>query len=170
MQKFPATILRLFQVYGSKQDSNRVLPHIIKGCLNNKKFPVSRGDQIRDFCYIDDVVNAIFLALASKKSNGEIFNIGADKHWSIKEIAILVADIARKHGIEANIEHKEARHEVKHAFCDHSKAKELLDFKDDTDIIVLIEKVFEWAKAQPDRKVKLMDYEVEKGIYSFWKT
>ena len=79
IQKFPVTILRLFQVYGPKQDSNRILPQIIKGCFDNKKFPVSRGDQIRDFCYVDDVVNAIFLALTSKKSNGEIFNIGSRK-------------------------------------------------------------------------------------------
>ena len=86
IRKFPATILRLFQVYGPKQDSNRVLPQIIKGCLNNEKFPVSRGDQIRDFCYIDDVVNAIFLALTSKKSNGRIFNIGSGKPKKIKQV------------------------------------------------------------------------------------
>ena len=62
------------------------MPQIIKGCFDNKKFPVSGGDQIRDFCYVDDVVNAIFLALASKKSNGEIFNIGSRKPKKIKQV------------------------------------------------------------------------------------
>ena len=85
IQKFPVTILRFFQVYGSKQDKNRVLPQIISGCLNDKKFPVSKGDQIRDFCYVDDAVNAIFLALASKKANGEIFNIGSGKPVKIRQ-------------------------------------------------------------------------------------
>ena len=83
-KKFPVTILRFFQVYGPKQDENRFLPQIIKGCLNNKKFPTSNGNQVRDFCYISDVVNAIFLALVSKKANGEIFNIGSGKPIKIK--------------------------------------------------------------------------------------
>lgn len=85
-KKFPATILRFFQVYGPKQDENRVLPQIINGCLKNKKFPATKGQQIRDFCYIEDAVNAIFLALSSKKSSGEIFNIGSGKPLKIKKI------------------------------------------------------------------------------------
>jgi len=93
IKKFPATILRLFQVYGSKQDSNRVLPQIIQGCLNNKKFPVSKGDQIRDFCHVDDVVNAIFLNLTSKKNKGEIFNIGSGKPKKIKKVIIQICKI-----------------------------------------------------------------------------
>ena len=86
IKKFPTCILRFFQVYGPKQDSNRVLPQIIKGCLNGKKFPVSKGEQVRDFCYIDDVVDAIFLILKIKKKNCEIFNIGSGKPIKIKKI------------------------------------------------------------------------------------
>ena len=37
-QKFPVTILRLFQAYGPKQDSNRILPYLIENCKKNKKF------------------------------------------------------------------------------------------------------------------------------------
>ena len=60
-KKFPSTILRLYLAYGPKQDINRFIPIIIDGCLNNKKIPLSKGNQIRDFCYIDDVLKAIFL-------------------------------------------------------------------------------------------------------------
>ena len=95
-KKFPVTILRFFQVYGPKQDENRFLPQIIKGCLNNKKFPTSSGDQVRDFCYISDVVNAIFLALVSKKANGEIFNIGSGKPKKIKYVINQVLKIIGK--------------------------------------------------------------------------
>ena len=97
-EKFPVTILRFFQVYGPKQDQNRFLPQIIRGCINNKKFPVSEGNQIRDFCYIDDVVQAIFLALKSKKSNGEIFNIGSGNPLKIKKaINIIKKKIGKGH-------------------------------------------------------------------------
>jgi UDP-glucose 4-epimerase len=58
---------------------------------------------------------------------------------------------------------------VKIAYSDHTKAKQMLDFKDWTDIRVLVEKMFDWALTQPKREVKYMNYEVEKNIYSFWK-
>ena len=86
IRKFPVTILRFFQVYGPKQDQNRILPIIINGCLNNKIIPLSKGNQIRDFCYIDDVLKAIFLTLVSKETNGEIINIGSGKPTKLKEV------------------------------------------------------------------------------------
>ena len=95
-EKYPATILRFFLVYGPKQDDNRILPQIIRGCKQNKKFPVSKGNQSRDFCYIDDVVKAIFLTLNSKKTNGEIFNIGSGKPIKIKKVVTQICKIIGK--------------------------------------------------------------------------
>ena len=95
-KKFPTTILRLFQVYGPQQDQNRIFPQIIKGCLKNEKFPVSHGNQVRDFCFIDDVIRAIFLALLSKKTNGEIINIGSGKPQKIKQIIKKIRNIIGK--------------------------------------------------------------------------
>jgi len=95
-KKLPVAILRLFQVYGPKQDENRFFPQIIKGCLNNKKFRTSKGNQVRDFCHIDDVVNAIFLALDSQKANGEIFNIGSGKPKKIKYVIKQILKIIGK--------------------------------------------------------------------------
>ena len=79
INNFPVTVLRFFLVYGPLQDTNRVLPEVIQNCLNDTKFPTTKGDQYCDFCYIDDVVRAIFKTLNSKKSNGEIINIGYGK-------------------------------------------------------------------------------------------
>ena len=95
-QKYPAVILRFFSVYGPKQDKNRVLPQIIDGCLKNKKFPVSKGNQYRDFCSVNDVVNAIFLSLNSKKVVGEIVNIGSGKPKKIKTVVKLVRKLIGK--------------------------------------------------------------------------
>lgn len=83
---FPSTIIRLYLVYGPKQDINRVIPITIKNALEDKKFDCSNGLQYRDFVYIDDVVNAILKILKSKKTNGEIINIGSGKPLRIKEL------------------------------------------------------------------------------------
>ena len=85
-KKFPATILRLYLAYGPRQDINRFLPIIIKGCIKNKKFPCSKGNQLRDFVHVDDVVDAIIKSLISKNARGQIINIGSGKPKKIKNL------------------------------------------------------------------------------------
>ncbi len=85
-KKFPVTILRLYQSYGPRQDFNRFIPIIIKGCLKNKKIPCSDGNQLRDFVYVDDVVDAIFSSLIKKNAKGQVINIGSGKPKKIKTV------------------------------------------------------------------------------------
>ena len=87
---FPSTIIRLYLVYGPHQDTNRVIPIVINNSIKKKKFDCSPGNQLRDFTYIDDVVNAIFKTLHSKKSNGEVINIGYGKSKKIKNIIKMI--------------------------------------------------------------------------------
>ena len=51
-----------------------------------KEFKVSEGDQLRDFCYIDDTINAIYKILFSKKTKGKILNIGSGRPITIKKM------------------------------------------------------------------------------------
>lgn len=99
----------------------------------------------------------------------EIFNIGSDKEYEIKEIAQLTKEIGEKFGYCPKIEHLEARNEVIDAFCNHNKAKLILGFEDHTNIYSSVTRMFSWAKDQPERKVRNMKYEVEKNIYGYWK-
>ena len=85
-KKFPSTILRLYQAYGPKQDLNRFLPIIIKGCIKNKKFPCSKGNQSRSFVHVEDVVDAILKSLTNKSARGQIMNIGSEKPIKIRKI------------------------------------------------------------------------------------
>ena len=83
-ENFPSVSLRLFLTYGPGQDSGRFLPQIIRGCLENRDFSVSKGEQLRDFCYVDDVVQAVFAALRTDSAVGEVFNIGSGVGISIR--------------------------------------------------------------------------------------
>lgn len=100
---------------------------------------------------------------------GETFNIGADKEFSINEVCNIVIDIANEFGIKATKVHLEKRNEVHTAYCDHKKAKQLLNFSDNTDIKQTIREMFSWALKEPNRQIKNMNYEIEKNMYSFWK-
>ena len=84
--KFPVTIVRLYQIFGPYQDLNRFIPVVINSCKDNKDFPCSHGRQYRDFLYIDDLIDAIFLILRNPKATGEIFNVGSGKPLKIRNI------------------------------------------------------------------------------------
>ena len=95
-ENFPITVLRLFLVYGPSQKKDRLIPQVISGCLKKKNFPVSKGNQLRDFCYVDDVINAIILSLVKKKSLGEVFNVGSGKPVPVKFIINKISKIIKQ--------------------------------------------------------------------------
>jgi nucleoside-diphosphate-sugar epimerase len=90
---FPAVVLRLFLTYGPGQDQKRFLPQIIKGCLDDRAFPTSAGEQLRDFCYIDDTVRAIYRVFESETANGQVFNVGSGEPEAIKDVINMVCGI-----------------------------------------------------------------------------
>lgn len=83
---FPGVVLRLFLTYGPHQSQARFLPQVIDCCLADKEFPVTEGNQIRDFCHVDDVVDSILLVLRSNDADGHIFNIASGNPVSIREV------------------------------------------------------------------------------------
>ena len=125
------------------------------------------GEQTRAFSDIKYYMEPFDRLLT--EYDGETFNIGADKYFTLNEVADAVQKVGKKYGYEVPIEHGEPRHEVKHAYCDHTKAKSMLQFSDGTNLEELIESMFVWAMKQPNRKVKTMEYEVTKDIYDYWR-
>jgi nucleoside-diphosphate-sugar epimerase len=84
--KFPCVILRLFIAYGPLQREERLIPYVIKNCLQNKKFYIKKKSVIRDFCFIDDVIEAILILMKSKNCYGNIFNIGYGKGYKVSDL------------------------------------------------------------------------------------
>jgi len=91
-------ILRYFNVYGPGQSSSGQYAPVIGKFLNqkNNNEPITifgTGNQVRDFIYVEDVVNAnIFAAKSTRKFFAEIFNVGTGTGYSIKELANLISD------------------------------------------------------------------------------
>jgi len=92
-EKFPAVILRPFLVYGPGQDVGRFIPQIVKGCLNSQIFPTSEGVQLRDFCFVEDFVQAIFLSLDNEGAYGEVINVASGIPVSIKHMINMIVEI-----------------------------------------------------------------------------
>ncbi|MDC1359604.1 NAD(P)-dependent oxidoreductase [Gammaproteobacteria bacterium] len=92
-EQFPSTTLRLFLCYGPGQDVQRFLPYLISQCVTNEEIKVSPGEQLRDYCYIDDIVAAVFLAMSDKYANGKVYNIASGQPISIRSVVEKVVGI-----------------------------------------------------------------------------
>jgi nucleoside-diphosphate-sugar epimerase len=125
---FSSVILRLFLVYGPGQDNKRFLPQIINGCLSNECFPVSAGEQLRDFCFVEDVVRGILLALKSDRVNGQIINLASGQPVTIRKMIELVRQLTG-HGAPKFGELPYRIGENMGLYADIGKAKELLKWE-----------------------------------------
>ena len=162
----PHNVLGIYQNIWDKY--RNVIGIFIRKTLNGQPILVyGDGEQTRAFSDIKYYMEPFDRLLT--EYDGETFNIGADKHFTLNEVADAVQKVGKKYGYEVPIEHGEPRHEVKHAYCDHTKAKSMLQFRDETNLEELIESIFVWAMKQPNRKVKNMEYEVTKDIYDYWR-
>lgn len=166
------SIVRPHNVLGINQNIwdkyRNVIGIWIRRALNNLPILVyGDGSQRRAFSDIQFYLSPF--EQLSTDHDGEIFNLGADEPHTLLEAAQIVQRVATKYGFNVPIEHVEARHEVKYAYCSHVKAKELLGFQDNTNLETLIETMFHWAASQPNREVKHMQYEITKNIYEYWK-
>jgi UDP-glucose 4-epimerase len=162
----PHNVLGIYQNIWDRY--RNVIGIFIRKTLNGQPILVyGDGEQTRAFSDIKYYMKPFDKLLTD--CDNEIFNIGADKYFTLNEVAKTVQEIGKKYGYEVPIEHGEPRHEVKHAYCNHDKAKNLLKFKDDTKLEELIDSIFVWAMKQPNRKVKTMEYEVTKDIYDYWR-
>jgi nucleoside-diphosphate-sugar epimerase len=94
------TVLRLTNTIGPGmriKDARQTFVGIwVRSLIEGKPFEVWGGDQLRDFNYVDDVVDAFLAAAVSDKANGKIFNLGGDRVVSLKQLADTLLSIGVK--------------------------------------------------------------------------
>lgn len=86
-----SSALRLTNTYGPgmriKDTRQTFLGIWIRLLIEGKSFEVWGGEQLRDYTYVDDVVDALLIAAISNKSEGKIFNLGGDCVISLRDTA-----------------------------------------------------------------------------------
>ena len=143
---FPGVVLRFFLVYGPGQDNKRFLPQIINGCLNNIEFKTSEGKQLRDFCYIDDVIEAMIKAAALPQSKGKVINIASGTPVMIKDVIQKVM-LFTDGGKPMWGAHPYRVGENMQLYADISLAKNLLHWEPQVSLDVGLKKTIEYYKA-----------------------
>jgi nucleoside-diphosphate-sugar epimerase len=82
--------LILSTIYGSGEDQKRLIPYLITSIKDKTPIALSSGEQIRNYIFVDDVVELILDILNDKSLASGVFNVCGDQHFSIKEIATKV--------------------------------------------------------------------------------
>ena len=116
-------IFRPHNVYGERQNIadpyRNVIGIFMRQALQGEMMTLfGDGSQTRAFTHIDDVALAIATAAQRETAYNQVFNIGADKPYSVNELSECVA---RALGVECRRQYLPARNEVLHAFSDHAK-------------------------------------------------
>jgi UDP-glucose 4-epimerase len=164
-------IIRPHNVYGVKQNIwdkyRNVLGIWMYQHLNGDDITIfGDGEQTRSFSYIDDILEPLWNSAIRPEASQEIINLGGIEKISVNEASSVLLQVIGN-GTRTYLE---PRHEVRHAIPTFEKSIHLLGFEHKTNLSEGLYKMWEWAKSQPNRKQFIWpEYELEKGIYSFWK-
>lgn len=158
-------IIRPHNVYGVKQNIwdkyRNVLGIWMYQILNDEPMLIyGDGEQTRAFSFIDDCLESFWNAAVKEEAPKQIVNVGREIGCTINEVAKILCEIT---GYD-KVEYREARHEVKYATTTADKSKKFLGYKQSTTLKDGLDKM------QPKREqFKWGNYEIEKGIYIYWK-
>jgi UDP-glucose 4-epimerase len=163
------TIFRPHNVYGRHQNVGDKYRNVIgifmrQAFLGEPLTVFGDGSQTRAFSHVSDIVRPMVGSLL-RDCPGETFNIGGEQVLSILEVAEKVQALFPG----SSIRHVPERYEVKHAFCDHSKARELLEFAPTTAFDFGLARMADWVKSAGVRWTTTPDIEIETGLPVFWQ-
>jgi UDP-glucose 4-epimerase len=165
-------IIRPHNVYGIKQNIwdkyRNVLGIWMYQHLNGQPMTIfGDGTQTRAFSFIDDSLEPLWKASFKLEASKQIINLGGIEEVSINEASKILREVIG----EGEILYLEGRHEVKHSIPTFQKSIDILDFNYKTSMKDGLTIMWDWAKKQPMRERFIWPfYELDKGIYSFWKT
>jgi len=164
-------IIRPHNVYGIKQNIwdkyRNVLGIWMYQKLNNQPLTIyGDGSQKRAFSFIDDSIEPLWKAATVSAASKEIINLGGIEEISIKDACDVMLDVVGG----GQVIHLEQRHEVHFAVPTYQKSIDILGFEYKTNLKDGLNIMWEWAKTQPMRnRFVWPSYELDKGIYNFWR-
>ncbi len=101
LYRMPAVELRLYTPYGPWERPGRLVPHTILSALRGEDIRMTSGDQERDYLHIDDVVEAMLLAMRRSLPPGAVYNVCSGVGTPIRDI---VKRILRLMGYPVKVE------------------------------------------------------------------
>jgi dTDP-L-rhamnose 4-epimerase len=129
----PAVALRFFNIYGSRQALSNPytgVAAIFSGRMLAGHAPTiyEDGNQLRDFIHVSDIVRACCLAMSSAAADDQVFNVGAGRPISVRQVGELVAhELGWCGGFDVVGKYRAG--DIRHCFADISRIRAALGFE-----------------------------------------
>ena len=147
--------LRYFNVFGPGQYGDSAYASVISGWLeaiyfpdkNKKPFMEGDGGQSRDFCYVDNVVEANILAMAHPKPlKGDFFNVAYGERTSVNQARELIEEMTGK---KLELEQRPPRPgDFRHSHANIAKARQVLGYNPKVSFKDGLKKTIAWYQAR----------------------
>ncbi|MBU0980240.1 MAG: NAD-dependent epimerase/dehydratase family protein [Nanoarchaeota archaeon] len=164
-------IFRPHNVYGEKQNIGDKYRNVIGIFMNNimlgKPLPIfGDGEQTRAFSYISDVAPIIAKSPFVKGALNKVFNVGAEKPYSINQLA---EEVCKAFDAKPEKVNYPARNEVVHAYSSHENVKKVFGMEEPVPLSEGIKRMAGWAKEVGSKKSKEFDdLEIRKNLPPSW--
>jgi UDP-N-acetylglucosamine 4-epimerase len=136
---FQSIGLRYFNVFGPRQDPNgayaAVIPKWLDAMIRNERIQINGdGETSRDFCFVDNIVQANLLAATTQNSGatGQAYNIAVGERTTLNELFKILQDGLRK--LKPSLPEQKPHHgperpgDVRHSHANIDKARQLLGY------------------------------------------
>ena len=164
-------IFRPHNVYGEYQNIGdryrNVIGIFMNQIMKGEKLTIfGDGSQTRAFSYVGPIARIIARAPEVPTAAQGIFNVGADRAYSVNDLAEEVCNVM---GVEPNIEYLPARNEVLHAYSDHSRVREVFGEPEDKELRDGLAAMADWALKHGARTTKpFAGIEIPKNMPPSW--
>ena len=152
-KKLPAIIVRLFNTVGPRQTGQygMVIPNFVQKALIDKPITIyGDGCQSRSFTYIDDVIDVLIKLMAEPEAVGKIFNVGNEEEVTIKDLALMVKEMAESTSEIEYISYEKAYgpgyEDMQRRCPDITRLKDFMHFKPKADLKGIIQSVIDYYK------------------------
>lgn len=144
----PIIIFRLFTPFGYFENKDRLIPSVVLSAIKNEPIRVSTPESVRDFVFIEDVVDAYIHAAKMSLPKGDVFNIGTGIEHRVEEIIKICIKLSNsKSEVVWGAVEKQSRFiEPKTWKADTSKTKTLLKWESKNSIESGLQKTIDWFR------------------------
>jgi len=140
------TIVRPFNVFGPYQSSKAVIPELILNCLKGNPVRTTKGEQTREFNYVDDIVAGLVLAGNIENSFDGPINLAAAEEVSIRDLVLKISELTESSSkIEIGaIPYRPT--EIWRMYADNTRAQEVLGWSPEVSLDVGLAKTIDWFR------------------------
>jgi len=129
-QSVPVIILRQFNVFGPRETHRYIIPELISQLSRGSELHLGNIKAKRDFTYVTDAAKSAIELMKHKEAEGQVFNSGYGKCWSIKEIAEAIAGVMGVKDLKIVVEEQRMRPlDVEILEANHFKLNRLTGWK-----------------------------------------